>query len=56
MGHVQLEAWPRDLQMALAPHGSTLHASLHVPSTHLSGSLQSRSDTQAGVGVTKNAI
>ena len=52
MGHEQLAAWPRDLQMALAPHGSTLHASRHVPSTHLSGSPQSRSVAQEGVGVT----
>lgn len=52
MGHEQLEAWPLDLQMALAPHGSTLHASRHVPSSHLSGSRQSRSVTQAAMGVT----
>ena len=52
MGQEQLAAWPRDLQMALAPHGSTLHASRHVPSTHLSGSPQSRSVAQEGAGVT----
>ena len=52
MGHEQLEAWPLDLQMALAPHGSTLHASRHVPSSHLSGSRQSRSVTHDAVGVT----
>ena len=52
IGHEQLEECPLDLQMALAPHGSTLHESRHVPSTHLSGSRQSRSVTQDGVGVT----
>jgi len=52
MGHVQLDACSRDLQMAFAPQGSTLHASLQVPSTHLSGSLQSLSTTQEATGVT----
>ena len=53
MGHVQLDACSRDLQMAFAPQGSTLHASLQVPSTHLSGSLQSLSTTQEATGVTR---
>ena len=53
MGHEQLESCRRDLQMALAPQGSTEHASLQVPSTHLSGSLQSLSVMQEGCGVTK---
>ena len=33
--------------------GSTLHASLQVPSTHSLGSRQSRSTLQDGVGVTR---
>ena len=53
IGHEQLDACPLDLQIALAPQGSTLQASLHVPSTHLSGSLQSLSVRHDGVGVTK---
>lgn len=56
MGHEQLEACSLDLQMALAPQGSTLQASTHVPSTHLSGSEQSLSVTQEGVGVTTKMV
>ena len=52
MGHVQLEACARDVQMALVPQGCTWHASRHVPSTHLCGSGQSRSDWQPGNAVT----
>jgi len=52
IGQVQLDACKRDLQIALAPQGSTLHASLQVPSTHFCGSGQSRSIEHDGVGVT----
>ena len=53
IGQVQLDACKRDLQIALAPQGSTLHASLQVPSTHFCGSGQSRSIEHDGVGVTE---
>ena len=53
MGQEQLDSCRRDLQMALAPQGSTEHASLQVPSTHLSGSGQSLSVMQDGCGVTR---
>ena len=50
MGQLQELACWRDLQIAFAPHGSTLHASLQVPCTHLCGSPQSLSVLQAGLG------
>lgn len=52
IGQEQLEACSRDLQIALAPQGSTLHASLQVPEIHLSGSPQSLSTLHEATGVT----
>ena len=54
MGQVQLDSCRRDLQMAFDPHGSTWHASRHVPSTHFWGSGHSKSDRHDGRAVTEN--